>query len=338
MEQKQISPWHGWVFGREMEGTLDQGPEVGVWSITVQRIARGWGILNDEDYPFDKAVWPPRVIKGDLEKAKPNRIWCYQMIRGAKDGCDAIDRNGAFTASFEITDQWFNAEEGVIAYPPKGNVAGGHAVTFFQYSHKIGKFRFANSWGIDWGDRGFGTLSYEFFNDFQLEGYTPYLAPRLPLPYSHDIQFLRFGYIGFAGIPVHICEIYRHADDEIMGWAFAVQRGDHLEIEELYVKPQYRGNGLAGELATLLQAVRREINLPLRAWISHADVSTPSLAAADAVLMKLGLTRQPSPERWAAYVATEPGDTSPMGTTPHAPPARPRQFFLAGGRFDQERG
>lgn len=53
MVRKQFSPWHAWVLGREMEGTLDQGPEVGVWSITCQRIARGWGIVNDEDYPFD---------------------------------------------------------------------------------------------------------------------------------------------------------------------------------------------------------------------------------------------------------------------------------------------
>lgn len=69
MERKRFSPWYGWVLGRAMEGTLDQGPEVGVWSITVQRISKGWGILDDEDYPFDKDSWPPNVIEWDLAKA-----------------------------------------------------------------------------------------------------------------------------------------------------------------------------------------------------------------------------------------------------------------------------
>lgn len=327
MEFKSLSPWHCWVCSRVLEGTLDQGPEVGVWSITAQRFLRGWGGLNDEDYPFDMNIWPPKLIEGDLQKAKSNRTWCYQIVRDAVDGCNAIDRNRSFTAAFEITDQWFNAEDGIIAYPPTGNVVGGHSIAFRQYSKKSNKFSFVNSWGENWGHRGHGLLGFDFFNDYQLEGFCAYLTARPQLDYKKEYECIRLGYIGFAGILIHICEIYNHIEDENLAWAFVVQRDGYLDIEELYVKPRHRGIGLGNELITMIQSVKTDVNLPLRAWISHADNLPESLTITDALLLKLGLRRQPSPMRWAAYLATEADSNTTKSTNLHLSPNVPRMFF-----------
>ena len=47
-------------------------------------------------------------------------------------------------------------------------VQGGHAIPFVGYDDGkviggyIGAFRFANSWGTSWGDKGFGWLPYQY--------------------------------------------------------------------------------------------------------------------------------------------------------------------------------
>ena len=40
----------------------------------------------------------------------------------------------------------------------KDKLIGGHALTFVGYNPESDSFRFANSWGSNWGDHGFGTI------------------------------------------------------------------------------------------------------------------------------------------------------------------------------------
>ena len=49
----------------------------------------------------------------------------------------------------------------------KGAV-GGHAVLGVGYDDNLQRIRFKNSWGIGWGDSGFGTLPYAYFSDSAL--------------------------------------------------------------------------------------------------------------------------------------------------------------------------
>ncbi|MEO1987226.1 MAG: C1 family peptidase [Martelella sp.] len=48
-----------------------------------------------------------------------------------------------------------------------GRPDGGHAVTLVGYKESGQYFKFINSWGTNWGDRGYGRLSY----DALLRGY-----------------------------------------------------------------------------------------------------------------------------------------------------------------------
>ena len=41
---------------------------------------------------------------------------------------------------------------------------GGHAILIVGYDDAVQRVTFRNSWGEDWGDRGYGTLPYEYFN------------------------------------------------------------------------------------------------------------------------------------------------------------------------------
>ncbi len=56
----------------------------------------------------------------------------------------------------------WNAVKGVI--PAKnGQIIGGHAILIVGYDNNKKLFKFKNSWGTGWGDRGYGYLPYDYY-------------------------------------------------------------------------------------------------------------------------------------------------------------------------------
>ncbi|HMW03747.1 MAG TPA: C1 family peptidase [Leptospiraceae bacterium] len=45
----------------------------------------------------------------------------------------------------------------------KGANLGGHAITLVGYDDSTNAFKFQNSWGVEWGDKGFGYIDYKYF-------------------------------------------------------------------------------------------------------------------------------------------------------------------------------
>ncbi|MBW7858453.1 MAG: hypothetical protein H3C43_09210, partial [Leptonema sp. (in: Bacteria)] len=67
-----------------------------------------------------------------------------------------------------IDDAFYNLKKGQVYDKPSGQVYGGHAMTLVGYDDaKVspkgdkGAFKLVNSWGKDWGDNGFGWVSYK---------------------------------------------------------------------------------------------------------------------------------------------------------------------------------
>ena len=46
----------------------------------------------------------------------------------------------------------------------KGANLGGHAITLVGYDDATNTFKYQNSWGIEWGDKGFGYIDYKYFS------------------------------------------------------------------------------------------------------------------------------------------------------------------------------
>ncbi|WP_375751107.1 C1 family peptidase [Vibrio sp. HN007] len=83
---------------------------------------------------------------------------------------------------------------------------GGHAMTVVGYddNYKGGSFEIINSWGTDWGNKGYFWLSYEDYQTFVFEAYEligpkPYVEPP-PVPKPNF--FLEANFIHFDGSPL----------------------------------------------------------------------------------------------------------------------------------------
>lgn len=60
-------------------------------------------------------------------------------------------------------DSWYKVnKKGEIPYPSKTDrLVGDHAITIVGYDSKESTIKFANDWGINWGQNGFGRMNID---------------------------------------------------------------------------------------------------------------------------------------------------------------------------------
>jgi len=73
---------------------------------------------------------------------------------------------------FETFQSAYNAERGVLAHPTIGDSSiGFHCVYQTGYTDSGENLRFINSWGRNWGIRGFGTVSLDYLRKYFYEAF-----------------------------------------------------------------------------------------------------------------------------------------------------------------------
>ena len=56
---------------------------------------------------------------------------------------------------------------GVVPYPANPDeIYGGHALCVIGYDDSKQRVMFKNSWGEEWGNYGYGSVPYQYINDF----------------------------------------------------------------------------------------------------------------------------------------------------------------------------
>jgi C1A family cysteine protease/fibronectin type 3 domain-containing protein len=66
-------------------------------------------------------------------------------------------------AGILVTTGLLDLKGSAIYSSPIGQPMGGHAITIVGYDDNIKAFKYLNSWGQEWGDKGFGYIDYKFF-------------------------------------------------------------------------------------------------------------------------------------------------------------------------------
>jgi C1A family cysteine protease len=66
---------------------------------------------------------------------------------------------------YEAFESGAVAKSGVLNMPgPKEKVMGGHAVMAVGYDNPARRFIIRNSWGSDWGQKGYFTMPYNYLS------------------------------------------------------------------------------------------------------------------------------------------------------------------------------
>ena len=151
---------------RDMEGTInsDAGAQIrdGVKSVATL------GVCPEAEWPYDINKFADKPTPKSYADAKTCEAVGYQRLDSSNlnqlKGC--IAAGFPFIFGFTVYDAFESqevAKTGVLNMPgPKEKVQGGHAVLAVGYDDSTQRFSVRNSWGKDWGIKGYFTIPYTY--------------------------------------------------------------------------------------------------------------------------------------------------------------------------------
>jgi len=155
---------------REIEGTIDSDSGAMIRD-GIKSVVKA-GVCPEPEWPYreDKFRWAPD--HECYEHAKKHQVLEYRRVARTLDMAHCLAEGFPFVFGFtvfESIDDPAVGETGRISLPaPDDRVKGGHAVLAVGYDDAIRCFKFRNSWGTTWGDKGHGYLPYAYFDDSNL--------------------------------------------------------------------------------------------------------------------------------------------------------------------------
>ncbi len=119
-------------------------------------------LLNEGVCSEDCQKYIPNVITticdNASELAKQNKIKLYARLLTIDDMKQCLYQYGCFLISFEVYEGWINPDNGIVTID--GDLLGGHAVCCCGFDDTKKLLKFKNSWGTEWGQKGYGYISY----------------------------------------------------------------------------------------------------------------------------------------------------------------------------------
>jgi C1A family cysteine protease len=157
---------------RDMEGSVnsDAGAEIrdGIKSVG------DLGVCPETEWPYDINKFANKPATKCYKDATLCKAVGYQRLDSSNltqlKGC--IADGFPFVYGFTVYDAFESqqvAKTGVLNLPgPKEKKVGGHAVLAVGYDDAAQRFTVRNSWGKDWGIKGYFTVPYAYLTDSNL--------------------------------------------------------------------------------------------------------------------------------------------------------------------------
>ena len=168
----RFSPRYLWNLGRKLEGNVDQN--VGMYLEDAIKVIDNLGMLPEAAYPFSStnpeepafaSVLTQLPSNAMIEQAKKFRIsQGWERVPSVHAMKKALSEGKPVVFAMMIFSNINNGVNGVIPMPgPNDEPVGGHAIVAVGYDNAKRHFIIRNSWGAEWGDKGYGYLPYDAF-------------------------------------------------------------------------------------------------------------------------------------------------------------------------------
>lgn len=150
---------------RAMEGTVDSDSGAmirdGIKSVANQ------GVCPESEWPYDITLFRNRPPLRCYTDALLDKALSYQRVARSLDQMKACLASGfpfiAGISVYESFDSTTTAEIGHVFMPTRREkLLGGHCVLLVGYDDLMEIFYVQNSWGANWGIKGFFTIPYAY--------------------------------------------------------------------------------------------------------------------------------------------------------------------------------
>jgi Papain family cysteine protease len=155
------------------------------------------GLVSFDEFPYSDADCDKQPTAEQLRRAEHYKIAGFSRLTKSKTdftldtlGIKQCLAGGTPVVIGAIITASFDSLKTKIWLPtPDDESLGGHAMCVVGYNDTLagGAFQIMNSWGEDWGDRGFGWVRYTDFMTFCKEAYS--LQPNPTTEKQHELHF-----------------------------------------------------------------------------------------------------------------------------------------------------
>src|SRR3954468_14325693 len=147
---------------------IEQRLDSGVAMDLLARVLREFGAPPEKAWPYQAGHWglPPKKTWKDLDAlAAPCRARLIAVTTAADTPFHLARHRPVLAALEAYQSTWMSIDtgrRGVIAKPRKGEQPiGTVATTIVDYDAQAQLLHFAHTWGVEWGQGGFGEMSVE---------------------------------------------------------------------------------------------------------------------------------------------------------------------------------
>jgi C1A family cysteine protease len=131
------------------------------------------GVCPEKMWPYDAVKFASRAPASCYTNARGHQVLSYHRIQrnlNQMKGC--IAEGYPFVIGFTVYESFEStivAKTGILNMPKKDEIkVGGHAVVIVGYDDRSQRFIVRNSWGADWGQKGYFTMPYAYLLDGNL--------------------------------------------------------------------------------------------------------------------------------------------------------------------------
>lgn len=128
------------------------------------------GICPETDWPYDIGRFTEKPPQAAYDAAQLTQVLQYQRLSGdLTEMLTCLAASTPFVFGFSVYDSFESdavALSGVLDLPGPGEkLLGGHAVLCVGYDNLDQRFLVRNSWGEDWGMKGYFWMPYAYLTD-----------------------------------------------------------------------------------------------------------------------------------------------------------------------------
>jgi C1A family cysteine protease len=155
---------------RAMEGTINE--DAGAMIRDGVKSLVKLGVCTEKEWPYNIAKFAQKPPPACYKKAADHHVISYHRILSLQQMRQCLAEGYPFVFGFSVYDAFESeavAKTGILNLPKPGEKQlGGHAVCAVGYDDSTKRVLVRNSWGADWGLKGYFTMPYDYISNNNL--------------------------------------------------------------------------------------------------------------------------------------------------------------------------